>query len=70
MKHEPSTAWRVKAIDDDFCELIEYTVNGDGEKKSVKTATLFEAWVVHKSKGQKKVIAKQHSGKHNHSNGT
>ena len=43
-------------MDDDFCEMMEHTLDDDVEKKSVKTATLLEHWAVHKSKVQIMVI--------------
>ena len=55
MKDEPDLPCRVIALDDDFCELVAVTLEGDGEQNSVKTLTLLTDWVVHKSRIQRKV---------------
>ena len=46
IKDETGEVWRILTLDEDFCELMSTTLDGNGEKKSVKTATLFDKWVV------------------------
>ena len=55
-KEETGEFWRILTVDEDFCELMSTTLDGIAEKKSVKTATLCDNWIVHKKPIQKKVI--------------
>ena len=57
MKDETGEVWRILTLDEDFCELMSTTLDGTAEKKSVKTATLCDNWIVHKKPAQKKVNA-------------
>ena len=56
VKDETGEVWRILTLDEDFCELMSTTLDGTAEKKSVKTATLCDNWIVQKKPIQKKVI--------------
>ena len=46
-KDETGEFWRILTVDEDFCEMMNITLDGIAEKKSVKTATLCDNWIVH-----------------------
>ena len=59
--HEKGTsdiAWEIKALNNDFCELMKYEFDKIPEKsetRSVKTTALLEGWAIHSKKLQVKV---------------
>ena len=55
-KDETGEVWRIQTVDEDFCELMSIPLVGIAETKRLKTATLYDNWIVHKKAARKKVI--------------